>query len=112
MKKLLVVGFATVIAIVTNISPFGTHTALAAYHDFYNRSDSAYAINVYEGTRCRDTRHVVQPGSTYGNGISYKVNAYTKFKVGSGSYGQLIAPDTCVTASFGETITVYVYSNT
>ena len=104
-KRLTVAGLA-----VSAVSFVAAPSALAGYKDFYNRSDSHYAINVYETTNCSGTRHVVNPGSTYGNGQSYRVAAYSKFKVGSGSYNQ-VPYNVCVRVTSVDTTTVYVYSN-
>lgn len=112
MKKLSSIKFlAAAVAVATSTVLAVTNTAHAGFYDYYNHSNSAYSINVYEMTRCRDTRHTVSPGRTYGDGNSYRVNAYSKYKIGSGSYTQLIPPNTCVSVLAGQTVTVYVYSN-
>jgi hypothetical protein len=86
-------------------------SASASAFDYHNQSNSAYAINVYSGTSCSGTHSVLYPGHTKSNVRSYRVNAYSKFKIGSGSWSKVYPPNGCLTIATSYTVYVFVYSN-
>lgn len=108
-KSMLTKGLVAAGTAVAAVPFLFAGTVSAGAYDYYNRSDSSRSIYVYEKTACAGTRHTVYPGGRYGNGRSYRVNAPSKFKIGSGSYKPTVNPNVCVTWIASETITVYVY---
>lgn len=110
-KSILSKGVVAACLMILAVPLLAVNSVHAGYRDWYNRSDSAYAINVYDTTNCSGTRHVVPRGGTYGNGQSYKVNAYSKFKYYTNPYSSTVPPNTCVRVTASYTTTVYVYPN-
>jgi len=111
MSKLKQISFG-VIAIITSFVGSGllSTSAGAATHQVLNRFDSEYRINVYTGRGCTGTHKILAPNN-YTSGISYRVNAYSRYAV-NGTASGYIAPNKCITApSNSDWMTVLNYSN-